>query len=439
MKNNKITSEDLQSIFRTSKKTIQEYVLEIERNCRYKSSKSQVAKGVVLDDRSRLIDLYEACIQQDAHIRSVLETLESQIIGERYMLARQTRNGQYIRDVEQTKKIQGSQFTKIIKGIAESKLYGYTLIELNDSVDPVTGKLNDINIIERRNVLPEQRTVVQRQGIWLPNWDLDSPQYKKNYILISSGDLGLFSATTPLILAKKFTLASYINFSYTYGQPIIHGKSASESVGDRQRMANDIASSAANRVIVTGLDDDIEVKAFTMSNSDKIYTSLIEIANAEVSNLILGSESMAGATQSYVGSTKAHQDIFRDRIKVYREYIENAMNEEVIPRLVAMKYIPAGLEFKYSGGLEMSVESKIDLYDFISDKFEIDPEEFQKEFGVTVKRQFNTPDGWNDINGDGKVDKDDTITSATGSITPRRRYRRRRSVYNFINMNNGNN
>ena len=439
MKNNKITSEDLQSIFRTSKKTIQEYVLEIERNCRYKSSKSQVAKGVVLDDRSRLIDLYEACIQQDAHIRSVLETLESQIIGERYMLARQTRNGQYIRDVEQTKKIQGSQFTKIIKGIAESKLYGYTLIELNDSVDPVTGKLNDINIIERRNVLPEQRTVVQRQGIWLPNWDLDSPQYKKNYILISSGDLGLFSATTPLILAKKFTLASYINFSYTYGQPIIHGKSASENVGDRQRMANDIASSAANRVIVTGLDDDIEVKAFTMSNSDKIYTSLIEIANAEVSNLILGSESMAGATQSYVGSTKAHQDIFRDRIKVYREYIENAMNEEVIPRLVAMKYIPAGLEFKYSGGLEMSVESKIDLYDFISDKFEIDPEEFQKEFGVTVKRQFNTPDGWNDINGDGKVDKDDTISSATGSITPRRRYRRRRSVYNFINMSNGNN
>ena len=103
-----------------------------------------------------------------------------------------------------------------------------------------------------------------------------------------------------------------------------------------------------------------------MSNSEKIYTSLIELVNAEVSNLILGSESMAGATQSYVGSTKAHQDIFRDRIKVYREYIENAMNEEIIPRLVAMGYIENGLEFKYSGGLEMSVECKIDLYDFLS-------------------------------------------------------------------------
>lgn len=405
----KIDSQTLESIFRTSKKTIQEYVSEIERNCRYKSTRSQVVKGVILDDRSRLIDLYEACVQQDAHIRSVLETLESQIIGERYMLARQNANGQYVRDVEATKKIQGSQFIKIIKGIAESKLYGYTLIEINPTIDPITGKLNDVNLIERRNVLPEQKTVLKRQGIWLPNWDLETPKYKKNYILINSGDLGLFSATTPLILAKKFTLANYINFSHTYGQPIIHGKSESENLGDRNRLANDIASAATNRVIVTGLNDDIDIKAFTMSNSEKIYTSLIELVNAEVSNLILGSESMAGATQSYVGSTKAHQDIFRDRIKVYREYIENAMNEEIIPRLVAMGYIENGLEFKYSGGLEMSVESKIDLYDFLSDKYEIEPDEIAKEFGVVVKKQFNNPAGWNDINDDGKVDDKDNV------------------------------
>lgn len=438
-KDNKITKEDLESIFRTSKKTIQEYVAEIERNCRYKSTRSSVVKGVVLDDRARLIDLYEACVQQDAHLRSTMETLESQIIGKRYMLARQNKNGQYIRDVESTKKIHGTQFTKLIKGIAESKLYGYTLIELNDTVDPITGKLNEINLIERRNVLPEQKTVVLRQGIWLPNWDLTDPQYHKHYILVNSGDLGLFSATTPWILAKKFTLANYINFAHTYGQPIIHGKAASENVQDRQRLANDIASSATNRVIVTGLEDDIEVKAFTMSNSDKIYTSLISEANAEVSNLILGSESMAGATQSYVGSTKAHQDIFRDRIQVYRDYVENVMNEEIIPRLVLMGYIPSGLEFKYSDGLEMNVESKIKLYDCLTDKYEISPDEIQKEFGVVVERQFNSPAGWADMNGDGEVDQDDQVATnggATGGpTTTHRRYygrRNRTSIYNFI-------
>lgn len=110
----------LESIFKTSKKTIQEYVREIDRHCRYKSIQSQVTRGVVLDDRGPLIDLYEACVEQDAHLRAVLETVESQIIGERYMLARQNERGKYIKDVEETKKIQGSQFTKIIKGIVEA-------------------------------------------------------------------------------------------------------------------------------------------------------------------------------------------------------------------------------------------------------------------------------------------------------------------------------
>lgn len=117
---------------------------------------------------------------------------------------------------------------------------------------------------------------------------------------------------------------------------------------------------------------------------------------------------------------------------------ENAMNEEIIPRLVAMGYIDDGLEFKYSGGLEMSVDSKIDLYDFLSDKYEIEPEEIAKEFGVVVKKQFNNPAGWNDINDDGKVDGKDNVVSggSTGIVapTPRRRYRRRSSgsVANYL-------
>ena len=122
--------ELLESIFRTSKKTIQEYVREIERNNRYRSCRQDIESGYILDDRSRLIDLYEACLQQDAHIRSVIETLESQILGDRYMLARLTDKGKYIKDVQHTQKIQGSQFDKIIKGIVEAKLFGYTLLEI---------------------------------------------------------------------------------------------------------------------------------------------------------------------------------------------------------------------------------------------------------------------------------------------------------------------
>lgn len=386
--------ELLESIYRTSKKTIQEYVREIERDNRYRSSRQDVMLGCILDDRARLIDLYDACLQQDAHIRAVIETLESQILGDRYMLARVNEKGKYIKDVAQTWKIQGSQFDKIIKGIVESKLYGYTLLEIMPAIDPKTGKLAEVNSIERRNVLADQRIVLRRQGIWEPHWDLCHAAYTRNYILVSSGDLGLFSATTPLILAKKFTVANYVNFSHTYGQPIIHGKTVSESNADRKRLANEIANAAQNKVVVTGIEDEVDIKTFTMSNSEKIYTGLIDFVNKEVSNLVLGSESMAGGMQSYVGSTKAHQDIFRDRIEVYRRYIENVMNEEVLPRLVAMGYIPSGLEFKYSNRIEMNNEDRIKLYSLITDKYQVAADEIEKEFGISVGKQLNVvPDG----------------------------------------------
>lgn len=406
---NTFNGELLESIFKTSKKTIQEYVREIERSNQYKSVRSNVLMGCVLDDRARLIDLYDACLQQDAHIRATIETLESQILGDRYMLARINDKGKYVKDVAETQKIQGSQFDKIIKGIIESKLYGYSLIEIMPYLDKKTGKLAEVNLIERRNVLPDQKRVVKRQGLWLPNWDLTSPRYQRNYVLINTGELGLFSATTPLILAKKFTLANFVNFSHTYGQPIIHAKTVSENNGDRKRLAQEVANAAQNKIIVTGIEDEVDIKAFTMSNSEKIYTGLIGFANKEVSNLILGSQSVAGEMQSYVGSTKAHQDVFRDRIEVYRRYVENMMNEEIIPRLVAIGYIKLGLEFKYSNRIEMNNEDRIKLYSLITDKYEVSSDEIEKEFGINVGKQLNVMSGMgggiNVVNGGSNNDR----------------------------------
>lgn len=420
----KFNIELLEAIFKTSKKTIQEYVRELDRYNRFKSIQHVAGtSGTVMDDRGRLMDLYDACVQQDAHLASVIETLESQIIGERYMLCRINEKGKFIKDVKATEKVQGSQFDKLIRGIMEAKLYGYTAFEILPEIDKRTGKLKAINTIERRNVLADQRRIVQRQGIWLPGWNFDDPQYEDNYVLVNSGSLGLFSATTPLILAKKFTLANYVNFSHTYGQPIIHGKTVSEETADRKRLANDIASAAQNKVIVTGLQDEVDIKTFTMSNSERIFTGLMEIVDKDVSNLIVGSESMAGATMSYVGATKAHQDVFRDRVEAYRRYIENVMNEEIVPRLVGMGYIEDGLVFKYAKRLEMNDQDQIQLYDFLTDKYEISADEIEKTFGVVVGKQINLQSGSNG-GGGGAAGTDDRMVMSDEEYYKRYGHRR---------------
>ena len=218
---------------------------------------------------------------------------------------------------------------------------------------------------------------------------MEDEQYKHNYILINTGGFGLYAATTPLILAQKFVLSNWVNFAHTYGQPIIHGKTAAEDDISRRRLASSIAKAATNKVVVTGKDDDIDIKAFTMSNSEKIYDSLIAYVDREVSNVILGSESMAGATQSYVGSTKAHTDIFRARVKNWRKWIENIENEQILPVLKYWDFIKPDMVFKYNSKQDISTEDKIKVYDMLTDKYEVDPETINMEFGIPVGKQFN--------------------------------------------------
>ena len=384
------TSDDLVSYYNETKKTIQDYVNEIRRHCGYKTVVSQTADGTILDDRGRLMDLYDSCLMQDAHLKSCMETLYSYITGERYALGTIDANGEFIIDVEETKKVQTLDFEKFIIGIQDATAYGYTLFDISSKKNPATGLPDHIGTVERRNVLPSQRRVVQTQGQWMPGWNLDSERYKHNYILIDTYGLGMFATSTPLVLAKKYTVSNWVNFSHTYGQPIIHGKTTATDNDSRKRLAQSIVNAAQNKVVVTGIDDAIDIKTFTMSNSEKIFQSLIEnYANAEISNLILGSESMAGATQSYVGSTKAHEDILRSRVRRYRRFIEQTINERILPELVYWGFIKPGLVFKYSKQLDMSVEAKTEVFKMLTAAYDVPKETIKNEFGVEVGEQMN--------------------------------------------------
>lgn len=434
--NANVGTTELVSYYNIVKKTIQEYTEELMRHCRYKTMVSQLNDGTILDDRSRLIDLYDSCLIQDAHMQAVIETLFSNMLGERYHIATQDSTGKWIKDVELTKIIQGSQFEEIIKQILYAEFYGFSCIQINPSIDPETGFFTGVTPIERRNVLASQSRIVKRQGLWDPGWNIGSEKYRHNYILFYTGGLGLFSSTTPIVLAKKYTLANWVNFSHTYGQPIIHGKTSGESTADRNRLANDIANAAQKKVIVTGLDDELDVKTFTMSNSEKIYDSLINFSNTEISNLILGSESMAGATQSYVGSTKAHEDIFRARIKTYRRITENAMNEKVFPQLKYWGIVPKEAFFKYSNQVDMSMDNKIKLYDMLTNKYEVDKDTIENDFGVNVGNQINLMNG----NGGGSVSvgsSDDNHVMSDEEYYKRYGHRRGENVSAKVNFLSG--
>ena len=154
-------------------------------------------------------------------------------------------------------------------------------------------------------------------------------------------------------------------------------------------MARSISNAAQKRVIVTGKEDEVDIKTFTMSNSEQIYDGLKNHTNTEVSNIILGSQSMAGAQQAYVGSAKSHADILRARIKRYRRFVTNAVNEQVLPLLKYWDLIPQDVWFFYNNHIDMSTDEKIKLYDVLTNKYQISSDVIEREFGIVVGEQLN--------------------------------------------------
>jgi len=375
----KLDIEDLYAYYDRSGKTMSDFIEEYQ----YASNHSYYRNlGNRIDYRYRLIDLYEYAML-DNHLTSVVDTLFHQIIGERYAI--HGKDGKI--DEEATKLIKRSWFTKYIRGVLESKLFGYTLLELGD-LDKETGSLEEVVKIERRNVAPKDNLVLEfihdSSG-----WDITSKDLKNDYVLVDGDEgFGWLLKAFPLVLSKRFALSSHTQYAETYGTPMIVGKTTDDSYEEKKSLANEIAQARDTRVIVTGLEDDITFLNQISNDTNKIYTSLVTTANDEMTMLILG-QSATTESQAYAGSAEIQYRVMVDRVEAIREFVQNNVNEELMWRLreKGLK-IPKDATFQYSNILEMSPESKKDLIEVLLGSYEIDGEEIDKTFGVKVGRQI---------------------------------------------------
>ena len=372
-------AKDLYAYFDRSKKSIADYLSEYQNASNYNYYKNL---GNRIDYRYRLIDLYEYGMQ-DLHLTSIVDSLYHQIVGERYSI--KDAEGNTLKDA--TKLIKGSWFVKYVRGILESKLYGYTLIELGD-VDEKTGTLEEVRFIERRNVAPKDNLVLEFIHD-AAGWDITSDELKTDYVLVDGEEgYGWMLKALPIVMSKRFALSSHTQYAETYGIPMIVGKTTDDSYEEKKSLANDIAAARDSRVIVTGLEDDITFLNQISNDTNKIYTELVRLTNDEMTMLILG-QSATTESQAYAGSAEIQYRVMVDRVEAIREFVQNNVNENLLWRLREKGMdIPEGATLQYSNVLEMSPESKKDLFEVLLGSYEIESEEIYDTFGVTVGRQI---------------------------------------------------
>ena len=369
----------LYAYFDRSKKTITDFIQEYQSVSNYSYYRKF---GNKIDHRYRLQDLYDYAML-DLHLTSIVDSLFHQIIGERYAI----HNPDGTINDEATALIKRSWFPKYIRGVLESKLFGYTLIELGE-LNKETGSLKEVRKIERRNVAPLNNLVMEfihdSSG-----WDITSDELKDDYILVDGDEgLGWLLKAIPIVMSKRFALSSHTQYAETYGVPMIVGRTTDDSYVEKKNLANEIAEARDTRVIVTGLEDSIDFLNQISNDTNKIYTELVRLTNDEMTMLILG-QSATTESQAYAGSAEIQYRVMVDRVEAIREFVQNQVNEELIWRLQKKGMdIPDGCTFQYSNVLEMSPESKKDLFQVLLGSYEIDSEEIFSTFGVKVGRQI---------------------------------------------------
>jgi hypothetical protein len=371
--------EKLYAYFDRSSKSINDFVNEYQTTSNYNYYHHFNNR---LDYRYKLMDLYDYCML-DLHLTSIVDSLFHQIIGERYSI----RDSEGNVNEAATKLIKKSWFPKYIRGVLESKLYGYSLIELGD-LNKKTGTLEEVRFIERRNVAPLDSLVLEYMYD-TSGWDITSDEYKEDYVLVDGDEgLGWLIKALPIVMSKRFALSSHTQYAETYGTPMIVGKTTDDSYEEKKYLANEIAEARDTRVIVTGLEDDITFLNQISNDTNKIYTELVRLTNDELTMLILG-QSATTESQAYAGSAEIQYRVMVDRVEAIREFVQNNVNEDLIWRLQEKGMdIPEGSTFEYSNVLEMSPESKKDLFQVLLGSYEISAEEIESTFGVTVGRQI---------------------------------------------------
>lgn len=422
-----IDKDRLYAIFDRSTKTIEDYLAEYQYVSDYHSYRKL---GRRLDHRYRLMDLYDY-IMQDAHLSSIIDSLFQQILGERYYFV----DDKGEKDDKATSTIRYSWFTQLIRGILESKPYGFTLIELGD-YDPERNTLKGIELIERRNVAPRDFLVLEHPND-VTGWDITGKEFSRDYVLVDGREgFGLLLKAAPLVIAKRYSIGAHLHNAETYGVPFIHGKSEDETLEGKMQLAQDVARAGRERIIITGMNDSIQLLQQITSDTNKIYTTLVDMCNSEMSKLLIG---QTGTTESmtYAGSADIMFQVYQNRVEAMREFVVNVINEEFVPRLIAkgMKHL-AGRTFAYSNNVEVAPDIKVKMYDVLLKYYEIDQAEIEKEFGIKVgeaKINNNLPEsvllsemerkkgGPRDGDGDGRINEDE---GGGGVSTAQRRLRR---------------
>lgn len=358
-----------------------------------------MARNVFLPDRWMLMDVYDS-ILVDTHVRSCIESRVLRAQHNRFKLMKGEEQQHDLCALFET-----VWFADFVRYAVESQFRGHTLIELSD-VAP--GQVKCVNRIDQRFVLPYEGVVIKRRG------DRDGYKYREEPLatyeieLGRADDLGLLADVAPMVIFKKYGMASWSDYIENFGVPPRWVKSSSTDKARHVQLGEVMKQMLSSTYAVINDDEDIKVMDTPGTDAFRVFDQMVVRCNSEISKRILGQDGTSDnkdASGTY-GSLQVLQGVAEDRHKADKMFLHAVINEQLFPRLIKLGYPLQGVRFCWDELRDLETMDLVKAVQMLNVGFEIDPDEIAKRTGIPIIGLRRMPgelnsDGLNGGNGNG--------------------------------------
>ena len=339
----------------------------------------RAADNVENPRRTRLQRLY-ADIMQDAHLSSLVELRVLSLLGTPFTLKR---DGEV--DEECTALLASAAWKRDIDRFAwEELLYGHSLIELTTS----PAGTPQVTLLPRTNVVPEQGVLLLSED------DGDGIRYREareygTWILEfgSRTEYGLLNKAVPHVLFSRFAQSCWSELCEIYAIPprVLKTNTQDPEMLDRAEQMMREMGAAAWFIIDTNEEFSFAKGADT--NGD-VYNNLIRVCKEASSLLICGAQLGQDTLNGNRSKEESSQKLFDKIIQADRTRVQGYWNEIILPALVRIGIVPAGLTYEYQQ--EEDLEKLWQQTHQAMQYFHVEPEWIRNKFGIEVTGEKET-------------------------------------------------
>lgn len=334
----------------------------------------QSAESINMPRRVLLYDLYEE-ILLDGHITAVIEKRKLAVTNTPVVYLESGKVNDEITELTTTE-----DFTNLLHYIVESKLWGFSLIELNFDAMKLQPKL-----IPRKHVEPKKGFVLRHQNDQTGLNFREAP-YTNYCIEVGEADnLGLLMKAAQYVIYKRGGFGDWAQYAELFGMPFRVAKYDGYDEKTRSELESALRDAGSAAYVVIPKEAELEFIQNNAQASSNLYETLINLCNRELSKLILG-QTMTTDAGGSLAQAKVHQEAEHDLLMADKLFVKNILNDKLIPLLKMHGYNMGTGKFFFREQEHIDMKTRLDMDLKLAEKIKIDDEYFYETYNVPMPK-----------------------------------------------------